>query len=298
MKKICMIGEHSFVGNSFQKYLVNNFQDSYIVDIISSRENKWLEVDFSVYDAVFNVAGIAHVKSKENMRPMYYKINRDLPLEIAEKAKKDGCSLFIHMSSMIVYGNMSKMCGSKNITLSTEPSSDNFYGDSKLQADIGLLKKVTDSFHIAIIRPPLIYSENARDNFPRLIKVARTLPVFPDIDNKQSMIYVDNLCELIRLIIVNYDCGVFHPQNKEYTCTSKMVKKFADCLGNRMTLTKFFNPILKLLSHKIGIVNKSFGNLTYDKSMSNYYDYSYCVVGRDESIKRICERIREREAKI
>ena len=293
MKKILITGEGSYVGQSFERYMLR-YGDKYTVDTISTMNDKWRKKDFKEYDVVYNVAGIAHVEAKPSMEPLYYKVNRDLAIDIATKAKTECVKQFIHMSSMIVYGDMSRLGGDKNITFETTPNPVNFYGNSKREADVGLNRLRSDEFKVAIIRPPLIYSENALGNFPRLIKIARRFPVFPNIDNRQSMIYIDNLCELIKLIIEHEESDVFYPQNKEYVNTTEMVKTIADLSGNKIYLTRIFNPILKLLSKRIRIINKAFGNLTYSKEMSSYMNFKYCVVDFKESIKKVCDNYDKR----
>ena len=60
------------------------------------------------------------------------------------------------------------------------------------------------------------------------------------------MIYIDNLCEFVRLLIDNGSRGLFFPQNDEYVNTSEMVKLIAEVHGKKIILTKLFNPILRL----------------------------------------------------
>lgn len=297
MKKILVLGKGSFVGNSFIEYINKNYPDDYVIHNIVSTDNAWKKLDFGQYDAVYNVAGLAHVKAKANMERKYYAVNRDLPVAICKKVKADGCSMFIHMSSMIVYGGMSKVGVKKVISEDTIPDPENFYGDSKLQADKRLIEMIDNSFHVVILRPPLLYSQNARDNFPRLIKFARTLPIFPTIKNEQSMLYVYNMAELIRLIIESWGVGIYYPQNREYTCTSEMVKKFSDAFGHKMYMTGLFNSLIKFMGNFIPLINKAFGDLCYEKELSGYYDWAYCIDTLDESIQKTVESIREREQK-
>ena len=48
------------------------------------------------------MAGIAHVSSDPRMKDLYYKVNRDLTIEVAEKAKSEGVDQFmIHEGSII-----------------------------------------------------------------------------------------------------------------------------------------------------------------------------------------------------
>jgi len=110
------------------------------------------------------------------------------------------------------------------------------------------------------------------------------LPVFPDIENERSMIHIDNLCEFIKQLIDNEEYGIFFPQNKEYVKTSEMVKVIAEVHGKKIKLVKIFNPLIFLFSG-IGIIKKLFGNLTYDKSLSNFYNFDYQIRDFKESIE-------------
>lgn len=271
MKKILITGKNSFVGNSFEKWL-KQYPNKYIVDKISLKNETWKRIDFSKYDSVLHVAGIAHVSTNPKLKDLYYRINRDLTIEVAKKAKSQGVKQFIFMSSIIVYGDSSKKL--KVIDENTVPKPSNFYGKSKLEAEEGIKLLDDEDFKIAIIRPPMIYGKDSKGNYPKLAKLARITPIFPDIDNQRSMLHIDNLSEFLRLIIDYEERGIFFPQNKEYVKTSEMVRCIAELHGKKIRLVRFFNPILILFIEKISIVEKVFGNLIYDKELSNYkHDY-------------------------
>lgn len=280
MKKILITGKNSYVGKSLEKWL-GFHTDSYSIDSISLRNDSWKEKDFSGYDVVFHVAGIAHVSSDPKMEEMYYRVNRDLTIETAKKAKAEGVKQFIFMSSIIVYGDSTR--DKRVIDKNTVPIPSNFYGNSKLQAEVGIEPLNSDTFKVVIIRPPMIYGKGSKGNYPKLAKAAQKLPIFPDIDNRRSMLHIDNLCEFIRIIIDNEESGLFFPQNNDYVKTSELVKLIAEVHGKKVLLTKLFNPILKALGLKLGIVNKVFGNLVYEKNMSDYIE-NYRIRDLQQSI--------------
>lgn len=281
MKKILITGANSYIGTSLEKWL-GKYPDKYKVDTIDMKDGSWKEKDFSEVDVVFHVAGIAHVSSDPKMEDLYYKVNRDLTIETAEKAKAEGVKQFIFMSSIIVYGDSSS--SKRVIDRNTVPTPSNFYGNSKLQAEEGIQGLESDDFKIVILRPPMIYGKGSKGNYPKLAKAAQKLPVFPDIDNQRSMLHIDNFCEFIKLIINNEESGLFFPQNKEYVKTSEMVKFIAEAHGKKIVLTKVFNPVLKFM-FGIGVVNKVFGNLVYEKSMSDYDKANYRIRDFRESIE-------------
>lgn len=271
MKKILITGADSYIGTSFENW-VSKYPEKYSVDTINMKDGTWEEKDFSGYDVVFHVAGIAHVSSDPKMEDLYYKINRDLTIDTAKKAKSEGIKQFVFMSSIIVYGDCSHINKKRIITTDTIPQPTNFYGNSKLQAEKGIGLLEDDTFKIVIIRPPMIYGKGSKGNYPRLASLAKILPIFPDIDNERSMLHIDNLSEFIRLMIENEEQGIFFPQNEEYVKTSEMVRLIAEVHGKRITLTKVFNPMISLLSNFTEMINKAFGNLVYERSMSIYKD--------------------------
>lgn len=55
------------------------------------------------------------------------------------------------------------------------------------------------------------------------------------------MLFVDNLCEFVRLLVDSGEGGTFYPQNKEYVTTTEMVKEIAACHNKKMHITKAFN---------------------------------------------------------
>lgn len=266
-KRILITGNGSYVGTNLIEWL-NQWPDQYEIEEISVRGEEWKKKDFSKFDSVLHVAGIAHVSTDPKMEEQYYKVNRDLTIEVAEHAKSNGVKQFIFMSSIIVYGDSSSH--KRVIDRNTVPKPSNFYGNSKLQAEEGIKLLESESFKVALIRPPMIYGKNSKGNYPKLAKAAKVLPVFPDFDNERSMLHIDNLSEFLRLMVENEESGLFFPQNREYVKTSEMVKNIAQVHGRDIKLVKTFNFVLKPMIGKVNIVNKVFGNLVYDMNISGY----------------------------
>lgn len=288
MKKILITGANSYIGMSFEKYIKENYRDDYVVDTVDMIDGSWREKDFSGYDSVFHIAGIAHsdngIISAEKEK-LYYAVNTELTVETAKKAKAEGVKQFIFMSSAIVYGDSAPIGKSKSITRDTPVSPANCYGDSKAQAENGIRPLNDDDFKIVILRPPMIYGKGSKGNYPLLVKIAMKTPVFPKVENKRSMLYIENLCEFVRLMVENDEQGTFWPQNAEYSNTSELVKMIAAVHGKRVMLVKGFGWVLKIMSYVTGLMNKAFGSLSYEQDMSTYR-VEYRVASLAESIKR------------
>ena len=296
VKKVLITGAGSYIGESFTSYASTHYP-SLSISAIDMLDGTWREKNFSTYDIIYHVAGIAHAdvgNVDEATKEKYYKVNTDLAVEVAEKAKAEGVKEFIFMSSMIVYGDSAPYGKQKIINNKTIPHPANFYGDSKLQADVAVRDLADDKFKVVVLRPPMIYGKGSKGNYPTLAKLAKKLPVFPKIENERSMLHIDNLCEFLCQIMlvkeVKENEVVLIPQNAEWTKTSEMVREIGEVCGKRIKLLKVLNPAV-WLGNKVpgkisGLVNKAFGNSCYAREISVYEGIDYQKVDLKESIRR------------
>jgi UDP-glucose 4-epimerase len=269
MKKILITGANSYVGTNVEEWLMKE-PDKYYIETLDMKQSNWKDFDFSKFDVVFHVAGIAHIKEAKKNKEIYYIVNKDLSYETAQKAKSDKVRQFIFLSSMSVYGIDNGV-----IDENTIPNPKSAYGKSKFEAEKLISKLQDESFNVSIIRPPMVYGKGCKGNYPRLVRFVLKTPFFPQINNKRSMIYIDNLSEFIKQVINNHSVGLFFPQNAEYINISEMVSLIAYSHGKKMRFTKVINPILRIL--KIDMINKIFGDLVYEMDMSRYIkDYRVC----------------------
>ncbi len=294
-KKVLITGKGSYIGESFKTYAEKHYKDNFVIDELDMMDPEWRKVDFSKYDIVYHVAGIAHADVEnvsEETKENYYAVNTDLAIKVAEKAKKDGVKEFIFMSSMIVYGESAPYGKKKIIDKNTVPVPVNFYGDSKLQADVGVRELADDRFKVIVLRPPMIYGKGSKGNYPILAKLAKRLPIFPDVVNERSMLYIDNFCEFLCQIMlvqqIKMNAVVLIPQNKEWIRTSQMVKAIAKLWGNNIHELKaliYCVTIVCKIPGKIGeLANKAFGNYCYAHEMSDYAGIEYQNVSLLESV--------------
>lgn len=291
MNKVLITGAGSYVGESVRRYILAKKPDLYHIDTVDTIGDNWKKADFSRYDVLFHVAGIAHVNADPKMKPLYYKVNRDLTIEIARHAQQAGVKQFIFMSSQIVF-HESRSLKTEMLTKDTKPNPNGFYGDSKLQAENALkaLRAEGGQMKICILRPCMIYGPNAKGNFLRLAKLARKVPMFPAWHNKRSMLYVDNLAEFVLQAIVLELEGTFYPQNRELADTVEIVHFFAKEAGHKVWITKLLNPFVWLGSYVLQPINKMFSTYYYDIEMSKM-DFDYQLVSFEESLHRVAESL-------
>ena len=290
MKKVLVIGKNSYIAKNFICYSSNKEHSEVEIDGVSASNGEWKEKGFEGYHTVIFLAGKVHQKETEDNKKEYDEINYKLAVSVARKAKNASVKQFIYMSTAAVYGNGGQERGNVIIDENTPLVPKTAYGISKRKAEIALLKleeKYNREMRVCIVRPPMVYGDNCPGNFMRLWKVALKVPVFPLIHNERSMIAIDNLCEFLHQMITKEKRGIYHPQDKEYVETSKLVGYMRKQQGKGILYVKMFNPILRVLVKKVGVVEKLFGDYKYKKEISEYQGEVYQKVNMKNFMKKM-----------
>lgn len=281
--KLLITGAGSYVGTKAADYIQDK-EPEWTINRISVKTDDWKKLDFSEYNVIFHVAGLAHIRITPENESLYYTVNRNLAVEVAQKAKESGVQHFIFMSSMSVYSDSATFIDDK-----TPTNPDNVYGKSKLQAEQRIMTLASDSFIVSVIRPPMIYGKGCKGNYNTLRAIALKSPVFPKVGNKRSMLFIDNFSEFLYQLIKNQQAGMFYPQNAELVNTTEWVKYIAEEHGKTVYMSSFLGWCVKLGMH-IPIIKeyciKAFGDSYYNPEMSKYSDMRYQIVGFRESIRK------------
>ena len=268
---VLIIGGSSFVAKNFIRLL----QDNYVIKTVSRTStgfnNELVVQDFSSLssevfkgiDVVINCAAIVH-QQKEVETSVYNKINFELAVDIAKKAKHVGVKTFIQLSTIAVYGKLT------HVTENSVESPVNAYGKSKLLADNALKEMVNENFNIIIFRPPMIYgSTDAPGNMMRLISfIAKGLPLpFKGLQNKRDFIHIDNLIGFIDVSIKKNSSGVFLVSDDSPVFISELYNVIVNCLEKPNRAFKLPAICFMVIKRIVpGIYDKLFGNLTIDIS--------------------------------
>lgn len=256
--RVLVTGRHSYIGTAFRHYMAARQQTSgWETEYIEVRDDRWKSADFARYDVILHTAAIVH-RSREN-EELYRRINYELTLQLAGKARDEGVAQFVFLSTMAVYGSRHAV-----ITADTEPEPEGAYGSYKRMAEQALLQMAGPDFKIAIVRPPLVYGRGCRGNFPRLVRLAGWCVLFPSLENKRSMIYIDNLCEYLYLIMERRYGGIGHPRDEQPVSTAQLVREIRLVRGRKMLLVSVCNGLLQRLSKRNALIGKLFGDCRYE----------------------------------
>lgn len=183
-------------------------------------------------DILIHCAARAHLMNDQSTDPLleFYEVNTYGTLNLAKQAAVAGVKRFIFISSIKVNGEMTF-----NIpfTAFDEQKPVDFYSFSKSDAEIGLRVIAEESgMEVVIIRPPLVYGPDAKANFAALMKFINNripLPLGSIKSNKRSLVYVDNLVDLIIACLDHPSAGnkTFLVSDDEDVSTTEMVKMMA-----------------------------------------------------------------------
>lgn len=279
--KILIIGKDSYIGNHIDQWLSGK---GWKVDQLDVLKDEWKSFDFSTYDALVHVAGIVH-RPDCNDKDLYKRVNTDLPIQIAKKAKEQHVKTFLFLSTMAVFG-MKKRLKKNVITTDTKENPKGLYGASKRNAEIGLLNLQDKHFNIIIIRPPNVYGKGCKGGYiTGFLSVVRKLPVIPYAYNnvKQSMLFIDNLSELVKLAIQNNLNGILMPQDDRAVSANEITRVMAIAIGKKPKTSVLLGLFVRLF-HFIPLVNKAYGGLEYDMSLSQIEKIDYVVKTFDEGM--------------
>lgn len=261
MKRVLIAGAGSYIGMQLAAHLLQSEKEYEVRQL--DVQKPFDSSAFSGWDVVVHVAGIAHQKETAENAPLYQAVNCDLALKVARMARAQGVGQFIFLSSMSVYG-----LTHGHITAQTRPAPTTHYGKSKWAAEQGLQLLADESFRVAVLRPPMVYGRGCRGNYPRLSALAQSVPFFPSVKNQRSMVYIGTLCACIQRLMDEGQEGLFFPQNRDYVCTSQMVREIARCRGKRVRLVPGFGWLIRWTAGRVSTVDKLFGDLTYDQALS------------------------------
>jgi nucleoside-diphosphate-sugar epimerase len=221
MSKVMMTGASGFVGSALLKRLLADgyvctvavragwarYPDGVSVKEIKSldRQLDWTELVIG-QETVIHCAARVHVMNDTSSDPLaeFRNVNVIGTLRLAEEAARCGVKRFIFFSSIKVNGESTKPGFS--FSADDTPAPCDPYGVSKMEAEKGLLRLAEETgMEVVIIRPVLVYGPGVKSNFFSMMAwLCRGIPLpLRAIDNKRSLVALDNLVDLTSICIVH-----------------------------------------------------------------------------------------------
>lgn len=283
MKNILIIGKNSYIGNHIDDWLTSKGYQVAQLDVLN---DDWKVFDYRSYDTIVHVAGIVHQPQCDDWE-LYKRVNTDMPIAIAKMAKEQGVKKYVFFSTMGVYGVDKKLY--PNIVDENTPlCANSMYGKSKLMAEEGLTKLQSDVFNVVCVRPPSVYGKGCRGNYiSGFSSIVEKLPIFPMAyqNVKQSMLYIDNLCEFVRLAIEKNLKGAYCPQDDRAVSAIEILNSIAKGKGLKRANSRLLGLFVRLLSF-FPLVNKAYGGIEYSRGLSTIEGLDYVVIPFEEGMRR------------
>lgn len=183
-------------------YPSSNFHFCYVDDIGANTDWRPYLKDINV---VVHLAARTHVMQENaiDVLTQYRAVNVEGTRQLAKQSTMAGVQRFIYLSSIKIHGEETS---SHIYSEDDAPSPVDAYGISKLEAE-QVLKNIaqTGVMEYVIIRPPLVYGPGVKGNFFRLMQLIKwNIPLpFKKINNKRTMIYVENLVDIINVALTH-----------------------------------------------------------------------------------------------
>lgn len=252
MTKVLITGASGFIGQALCSFLREKgveikatsrlkkdlypYEFSIVEDI--TKEAEWGEVLDGV-ETVIHLAAQAHGVRQGNYlfaqqeASNLFNVNVVGTKALAQASYDKGVKHFIYVSSIKVNGEITSLVPfvEKDI-----PCPKDEYGESKLQAEEVIKSYCQDKrMSYTILRPPLVYGPRVKGNFWDLLNISFSkIPLpFAGINNKRSLIYLENLLDIIYLSLI-------HPKAKNET--------FLLCDGQDLSIRELIAQVRKTMN--------------------------------------------------
>jgi nucleoside-diphosphate-sugar epimerase len=284
--KVLVTGANGFIGRALTETLVSagRFQvlalvrcktsfpdhvEQLVADLLDDID--WVPLLADV-DVIVHLAGRAHVLNEKENDPqlIYRRINVEATRKLAQCAAEAGVKRFIFVSTIKVNGEHTNGRAPFKNNDAAKPVDP--YSASKYEAELTLQGIARQrGMELVIIRPPLVYGPGVKGNFATMLDwLARGIPLpLGAINNRRSLLALDNFCDFISLCITHPDVGghTLLVSDGEDLSTTELLQTLKEGMHAHTWLLPVPAGILEILAKLTGHKAKSdrlLGNLQVD----------------------------------
>jgi UDP-glucose 4-epimerase len=200
----------------------------------------------------------------------YQSVNVDGTMNLARQAAAAGVHRFIFISSIKVNGESTEPGQSFNAQDASKPADP--YGVSKADAENALRQLSSETgMEVVIIRPPLVYGPGVKANFEHMLRIAKmNLPLpLGAINNKRSMVALENLVDLIKTCISHPNAAgnTFLVSDDHDLSTTELLRLMVQAYGKKPRLLPVPMSWLRAVGRLTGrhqVVSRLCGSLQVD----------------------------------
>ena len=281
---ILLTGSTGFIGKALSQRLSNSGNKFITLSKGASNNNdkgethysldinddcEWVDVLAGV-QTVVHAAGKAHVELNSSNKNEFIETNLISTLKFAKEAAALGVHRFIYLSTVNINGIVSD-----NLVTELDPVAPiDCAAELKLEVEEALMDLSSETgMKIVIIRPPLVYGAGVKANFLNLLKLSNTgLPLpFGLVNNKRSMVYVENLVDFIIHCIDHPSAAnqTFLISDGEDLSLKSLITYIRKAMGKSpllLSVPVFLFKLAGKLTGKSGVVDRLVGDLQIDSS--------------------------------
>jgi len=224
-------------------------------------------------DIVFHLAGFAHdMRDASKIVDLYYKVNVEATVQLANLAVKSGVKRFVFVSSVKAGGNLPLgKCANEE----DQRNAEDVYGRTKREAELKLLEiGQVSGMHVSIIRPSLVYGPDVKGNLQLMLSGIGKgwFPPLPETGNRRSMIHVDDLVRAILLVAEDKRANgeIFIATDGTPHSSREIYNAMCSALGKsipKWSVPKFLFDMISLINLRIKYkLNKLLGDECYSSA--------------------------------
>jgi nucleoside-diphosphate-sugar epimerase len=266
---ISLTGSTGFVGKNLINYLK---QYKLAVRTINRDEiNSINPILFDKIDIVVHLAGKAHDLKNTSNSDEYYNVNTELTKAVFNAFLSSNAKVFITLSSVKAVADGVN----GELTEAYTPNPSSHYGKSKLLADQFIFSKdITLDKRVYILRPCMIHGPGNKGNLNLLYKIPSMGFPWPlgSFENKRSFCSIENLCFIIKELIVNdqIPSGIYNIADEEPLSTNELIRLISKSIGKKAKIIHFNKSIILALARIGSFLRLPFNTENLKKLTESY----------------------------
>lgn len=250
--KITITGVSGFVGTNLGAYLNNKNIE---VEGLSLRENWKNQFNLNT-DAIIHLAGKAHDLENTSEETEYFKINRDLTIQLFQEFLQSEAKDFFYFSSVKAVADTADEVIKEEI----QPNPLTPYGKSKYEAEQYLLaQQLPERKRLFIVRPCMIHGPGNKGNLNLLYKVVEKGIPWPlsAFENNRSFLSIDNLSYLIHEMLLNKEVisGVYNFADDQSLSTNQLIVAINKALDRKAKFLSIPKGLIETVAKCGDVIN-------------------------------------------
>lgn len=228
--QITITGFSGFVGSNLSKYLERNNCELRSLSL----RGDWFGQFNPNSDAIIHLAGKAHDLEKTSEDSEYFKVNRDLTIQLFDQFLASSAKDFFYFSSVKAVADTADGIVKEEII----PNPKTPYGQSKFEAEQYLLaQQLPEGKRLFIIRPCMIHGPGNKGNLNLLYKIVEKGIPWPlaNFENSRSFLSIANLSYLIYAMLNNkgVESGIYNFADDESLSTNELIRVMNKAIGRK-----------------------------------------------------------------